>query len=140
MLDIIDTPIGIRTFLERRFNRCFYFSLILHSYGFYVMSEADYESHGTVTNNPLDAYEVSNFGAISNHPFYGQAIVERQKTNFESNKNRPCIFMWSLGNEAGWGENMEKAIAYVKQADDTRLIHYEGTFHYKETGEYYAGG
>ena len=31
MLDIIDTPIGIRTFLEGHFNRCFYFSLILHN-------------------------------------------------------------------------------------------------------------
>ena len=106
-------------------------------FGFYVMSESDYESHGVVTTNPLDVYEVSNFGSISNHPFYEQAIVERQKSNLESNKNRPCIFMWSLGNESGWGENMEKAIAYVKQADDTRLIHYEGTFNYKETGEYY---
>lgn len=47
------------------------------------------------------------------------------------------MYLWSLGNESGWGENMEKAIAYVKQADDTRLIHYEGTFNYKETGEYY---
>lgn len=113
------------------------FYRLCDSLGFYVMSESDNESHGVVATNPLDAYEVSNFGEISNHPFYGHAIVERQKTNVESNKNRPCIFMWSLGNESGWGENMEKAIAYVKQADDTRLIHYEGTFFYKETGEYY---
>ena len=108
--------------------------------GFYVMSETDYESHGVVNTNPLDVYEVSNFGAISSHPFFEQGIVERQKSNLESNKNRPCVFMWSLGNESGWGENMEKAIAYVKQTDNTRLVHYEGTFFYKETGEYYHRG
>lgn len=56
------------------------------------MSESDYKSHGVVTTNPLDVYEVSDFGSISNHPFYEHAIVERQKSNLESNKNRPCIF------------------------------------------------
>ena len=113
------------------------FYKLCDSFGFYVMSETDYESHGVVNTNPLDVYEMSNFGAISNHPFFEHGILERQKSNLQSNKNRPCIFMWSLGNEAGWGENMEKSIAYVKQADDTRLIHYEGTFYSKETGEYY---
>ena len=36
------------------------------------------------------------------------------------------MLFWSLGNESGYGGCFEAAAAYVKKADPTRLVHYEG--------------
>ena len=40
-------------------------------------------------------------------------------------KNHPSIIVWSLGNEAGYGANFEKAYAWVKAYDKTRPCQYE---------------
>ena len=40
-------------------------------------------------------------------------------------KNHPCIIMWSLGNEAGYGAAHDAMAAYLRQVDPTRPIHYE---------------
>jgi len=42
------------------------------------------------------------------------------------------MLLWSLGNEAGYGENFEDAARWIKEYDTTRAIHYEGAVH--ETG------
>ena len=39
--------------------------------------------------------------------------------------NRPCVLLWSLGNEAGYSKNMEKAAKYTKGYDPSRLVHYQ---------------
>ncbi|MFR9291535.1 MAG: glycoside hydrolase family 2 TIM barrel-domain containing protein, partial [Clostridium paraputrificum] len=44
-------------------------------------------------------------------------------------KNRPCIFMWSVGNESGFGCNFEKGLIRARELDNTRLLHYEGAFY-----------
>ena len=40
--------------------------------------------------------------------------------------NRPCVVIWSLGNESGYGRNHAAMYRLIKSIDDTRLIHYEG--------------
>lgn len=40
-------------------------------------------------------------------------------------KNHPCIIMWSLGNEAGYGKNFEDAYDWVKAYDSSRPVQYE---------------
>jgi beta-galactosidase len=51
----------------------------------------------------------------------------------ERDKNHPCVFMWSLGNEAGFGENFKKMKKVALKIDSTRLIHYEGDYESKIT-------
>ena len=40
-------------------------------------------------------------------------------------KNHPCIIMWSLGNESGYGPAHDAMAAYLRTQDPTRPIHYE---------------
>ncbi len=86
--------------------------------GFYVMSEADMECHGC-------AY-VGDYAGVVSSPLFAPAIHDRMARMLHAFKNMTCIFSWSLGNESGWGENLRRKAAYVKAADPSRLLHYEG--------------
>jgi len=88
--------------------------------GFYIVEEADMESHGC-------AY-VGDFDYIAKMPAYRQAILDRATHMVERDKNHSCIFMWSLGNESGWGDNLLAAAQYVKKRDPHRLVHMESHF------------
>ncbi|MBR2498608.1 MAG: hypothetical protein IKB67_02725 [Clostridia bacterium] len=107
-------------------------------FGFYVMSESDYETHGVVNNVAKLGYNVEAFHTISDMPLYKSAIVERQIANVKCNVNRPCVYSWSLGNESGWGQCLVEAAKTVRALDSTRPIHYEGIFFVKDKDEYYT--
>lgn len=83
-------------------------------YGIYVMDEADLETHGLRRRVP------------SSDPRWTAACVDRMVRMVERDKNHPCIFSWSLGNEAGYGDNFRKMKEAALQIDRTRPIHYEG--------------
>lgn len=87
-------------------------------YGFYVIDETDLECHGAGPAGDIDW--------ISNLPEYEKSYVDRVQRMVERDKNRPCIVMWSLGNESGYGVNHQKMAAWVKGRDTSRLLHYEG--------------
>ena len=40
-------------------------------------------------------------------------------------KNRFCIIFWSMGNESAYGCNFEKALAWTKKYDPSRITQYE---------------
>ena len=86
--------------------------------GFYLIDECDLETHGFELNewreNP------------SNDPAFHDALLDRMRRMVERDKNHPSILFWSLGNEAGHGENLEAMAAWAKNRDPSRLIHYEG--------------
>jgi beta-galactosidase/evolved beta-galactosidase subunit alpha len=44
----------------------------------------------------------------------------------ERDKNHPCIIMWSLGNEAGFGRNHHAMARRARELDPGRPLHYEG--------------
>ena len=44
----------------------------------------------------------------------------------ERDKNHPCIYAWSLGNESGCGFNHAAMAGYIRFRDPSRLVHYEG--------------
>lgn len=88
--------------------------------GFYVMSEADVESHGLEPTGYWDW--------LAENPSFEKAYVERATRLVHRDKNHPCIIMWSLGNEAGFGTNFAKMANSIREIDDTRLIHYEGDY------------
>ena len=96
-------------------------------YGFLVISEADIETHGVVELYGLGYLE--NYNMIANDPVYEKVIEDRIEASIIPYKNRPCIFMWSAGNESGFGCNFEKGLVRARDLDNTRLLHYEGAFY-----------
>jgi beta-galactosidase len=88
--------------------------------GFYVIDEADLETHG--------AAPAGDFSMISKDPLFEAAYLDRMQRMVERDKNHACIILWSLGNESGYGSNHIKMALWAKQRDDSRLIHYEGAF------------
>ncbi len=84
-------------------------------YGIYVLDEANVESHGVQNIIP------------KSDPKWTGAVVARMVDMVERDKNHPCVVMWSLGNEAGMGENFHKEAAAAR-AIDSRPIHYEGDY------------
>jgi beta-galactosidase len=44
-------------------------------------------------------------------------------------KNHASIIIWSLGNEAFYGQNHKAMYEWAKSYDPTRLVHYEGDAH-----------
>ncbi len=83
-------------------------------YGVYVLDECNLESHGARKKIPTDK------------PEWTDAVIARMLNMVERDKNHPCVIMWSLGNEAGFGENFAKMKEAALRIDPTRKIHYEG--------------
>ena len=81
--------------------------------GFYVVDEADIESHD-------HAHE------IADDPRYLNAFVDRVSRMVLRDKNHPSIIIWSLGNESDYGANHDAAAGWVRRHDPTRPIQYEG--------------
>lgn len=89
--------------------------------GFYIISEADVESHGVMGLFG----ESADYNLMARDPKFGEVIEDRIIRSVIPFINRPSIFMWSMQNESGYGVNYEVAQATVRQLDPTRLIHNE---------------
>ncbi|WP_167958462.1 glycoside hydrolase family 2 TIM barrel-domain containing protein [Anaerosporobacter faecicola] len=102
-----------------------WFPMLCNEYGFYVIAEADLECHGAV-NFYGGGYD-KTYGDLVQRDFFYKAIMDRNQRNVIRDKNNPCIFMWSMGNEAGYSKALEDTGRWIKAYDDTRLLHYEGS-------------
>ncbi len=91
--------------------------------GFYVMDEADVETHGMVSSNGYYAPEVWQ-GCASNGMF-DEGVTDREVNLYERDKNHACVVIWSLGNESSYGSMFYAGADYI-HAHDNRPIHYEG--------------
>lgn len=85
-------------------------------YGIYVLNECNLESHGLRETLP------------TSDPKWTNACIDRMVRMVERDKNHPSVVIWSLGNEAGTGENFKKMKAAALLIDSTRPIHYEGDY------------
>ena len=92
-------------------------------YGIYVTAEANVESHGMGYGDK----------SLAKNPMYEKSHIERNENNYYVNKNHPSIIVWSLGNEAGFGENFKKAYERIKSLDHSRPVQYERAGSAKET-------
>ena len=104
-----------------------WFPQLCDEYGFYVIAEADLETHGV--EQLCVPGEKDNIGAISQDPMWMESYLDRQQRNVIRDKNHACVLIWSLGNESGHGCCSEEAGRWVKQYDPTRLVHYESSIH-----------
>ena len=93
-------------------------------YGFYVIAEADLETHGVVFLEN-GQYEEKYYNQIADDPQYGEVILDRVQRSVKRDINRPCVLIWSMGNESGMGVNIDRALAWTKAYDPSRLTHYE---------------
>lgn len=99
------------------------FTRMCDRYGFYLIAEADLECHGVVFYN--GEYDNADYDRIAQDPEFGEAILDRVQHSVIRDKNRPCVVIWSMGNEAGMGANFHEALRWTKAYDPTRLTHYE---------------
>jgi beta-galactosidase len=85
--------------------------------GMYVIDEANIESH---------AYNTS----LCDDPRYLATWVARGQRMVTRDRNHPSVISWSLGNESGHGANHHALAGWIRRADPTRPLHYEGAvFH-----------
>ena len=110
-----------------------FFYKMCDKYGFYVIDEANIETHGMGTT-----YDVENDKEKKSiHPGYLKEWepmhLDRTIRMYERDKNFPSIVIWSLGNEAGNGENFFKTYNWIKDNDNTRPVQYEDAKEYSNT-------
>ena len=106
-----------------------YFYELCDEYGFYVIDEADIEAHGPselfYSDNNWDNKAARWNEPIANNPEFCESILDRIRRCVIRDKNRASVVIWSMGNESAYGVTFEKALAWVKSYDRTRLTHYE---------------
>src|SRR5690606_36845389 len=83
-------------------------------YGLYVVDEAALETHGVRDDYP------------GSDPAWTAPAVDRVAQMVHRDKNHPSVVIWSLGNEAGGGDNFVAMREWIRSADPTRIAQYEG--------------
>jgi beta-galactosidase len=110
-----------------------HFYRLADKYGFYVVDEANIEIHGMGVT-----YQLKNNPEKKDiHPAYlpewEAAHLDRTIRMFERDKNYPSVIIWSLGNEAGNGQNFFSTYKWLKDNDITRPVQYEEAKEFENT-------
>ena len=117
-----------------------WFYQLCDTMGLYVIDEADNESHGTASLY----YQEEDYSErmkmahvrIADNPDFIEPTLDRVRSMVIMNRNRPCILVWSMGNECGYGCTFEEALRWTKKTDPTRLTHYESAFYLSRDREF----
>ena len=111
-----------------------FFYRMCDKYGFYVIDEANIETHGMgTTNQGLEFSPKRQEIHPAYIPQWKEMHLDRTKRMYERDKNYPSIVIWSLGNEAGNGENFFSTYEWLKNIDNSRPVQYEGATKYSNT-------
>jgi beta-galactosidase len=85
-------------------------------YGIFVMDENNLETHGISYHRRI---------LPGDKPEWEPAVVDGMHRTVIRDRNLPCVVMWSLGNEAGYGNAFMKMREVTRIADpQQRPIHY----------------
>ena len=95
-------------------------------YGFYVIDEADLETHGFAAETSDSEFDACRPDWPSESPDWTNAYLDRAERLVRRDKNHPCVIFWSLGNESFYGRNHAAMSDWIRSYDGTRPIHYEG--------------
>lgn len=106
-------------------NQSYWYELC-DEYGIYVMDETNLETHGT--------WHMQEFSHVlpGDDMKWEKACLERAEAMLERDKNHPCIFSWSVGNESWSGQVLYNMSEYFRKRDCTRPVHYENCCHVKK--------
>ena len=117
-----------------------YFYQLCDAWGFMVIDEADNESHGTqcqFLKNPEWENAAARWNErIADNPDYTEATLDRVQLCVHRDKNRPCVVVWSMGNECAYGCTFEEALKWTKAFDPGRLTHFESAFYRSKKRKY----
>jgi len=80
-------------------------------YGLFVFDEANQEAHGL-------------WDRLAKDPAWERAFVDRAIRMVERDKNHPSIIVWSLGNESGYGPNLDAMADWIHENYPTQPVHY----------------
>jgi beta-galactosidase len=80
--------------------------------GFYVVDEADVESH-------------AHLRSLTQDPVWAAPILERITRMAQRDKAHPSVIVWSLGNESGVAAVHDAAAAWLRAWDPSRPVQYE---------------
>lgn len=113
----------IQLLKENNFNAvrtCHYPNLpmwydLCDEYGIMLWDEANIESHGMGYGD----------ACLAKQPEWKAAHLDRIQRMVGRDKNHASVITWSMGNEAGDGENFAACYQWIKQNDPTRPVHYE---------------
>ena len=84
-------------------------------YGLYLVDEANMETHGL-------SYGLNRLpGSLLE---WRAPSVDRMASVVQRDKNHASVAFWSLGNEAGHGDNIRAMAEYAHRVDPTRPVHY----------------
>lgn len=98
-------------------------------FGLYVIDETNLETHGTwQTPIKVGKFKSQEFAVPGDRDEFEENVIDRAHSMYERDKNHPCVVIWSLGNEAFGGSNLQKMHDKFHEWDNTRLVHYEGIF------------
>ena len=92
-----------------------YWYYLCDKYGIYLEDEANIESHEYYYDKE----------SLSHVPEFLDAHIARVMEMAHATINSPSVCIWSLGNEAGPGENFVKAYNVLKAFDASRPVQYE---------------
>lgn len=117
------------------------FYQLCDQYGFLVIDEADFEAHGPTAyyckdNGNWDSHVAYWNVPFADNPEYMDATLDRVQLCVQRDKNRPCVVVWSMGNESGYGCCFEAALAWTKEFDPGRLTHYESAQYHSGKRKY----
>lgn len=90
-----------------------YFFDLCDEFGLYCIDEANIETH-------------HYYNDLANDPRYLNAFVDRGSRMVLRDRSHCSIISWSLGNESGYGPNHDAMAGWIRAADPTRILHYEG--------------
>lgn len=92
-----------------------YWYYVCDKYGIYLEDEANLESHQYYYGKE----------SLSHPKEWEKAHIARNMEMVHANVNHPSIVIWSLGNEAGPGNNFVSAYNAIKAFDTSRPVQYE---------------
>lgn len=92
-----------------------YFYYLCDKYGIYLEDEANIESHQYYYGK----------ASLSHVKEFDIQTTNRMLEMVYANINHPSIVIWSLGNEAGPGDNFKRSYAATKAVDSSRPVQYE---------------
>ena len=117
-----------------------WFYQLCDAMGFYVIDEADNESHGTgplyFQENDYSERMRKAHVRIADNPAFIEPTLDRVRSMVVCNRNRPCILVWSMGNECGYGCTFEKSLSWTKETDPSRLTTYESAYYLSRDREF----
>lgn len=100
---------------------------LVNQMGFYVIDECCIESHGAWMEAMVAGDD--SMWLPGDREEWRPLVHDRAESMYMRDRNNPCIFAWSLGNESAGGKLFADNADYFHSVDKKRLVHYEGECH-----------